>query len=310
MSGRERLTTVRRDGLLAELDAHRDVPIVLIVGGAGYGKTTLLDQWCQAARRPVVRVGLRPRHDDGTALLGALLDALGELEPIAPTTRRRIVSGELDWSSVVLPTFARLLERSTVTATLVLDDVQFLQGENPRAVLDVLVHGLPDEWQLVLASRVEPALGVERLRADGRLWKVPPERLLMCPAESTQLVRALGVDLAADDLDALVDRTAGWPVAVSLSAVALRGPDAAPPGRRGALRLDAAGDDQALARYLREEVLQALGGPARDFLLRTSILEELEPLLCDAVLGRSDSGAMLARARARSRRAAVRRQRP
>ena len=67
MSGRERLTAVRREALLRELAEHRDVPVVLIVGGAGYGKSTLLDQWCDEETRPVVRIRLRPRHDDGTA---------------------------------------------------------------------------------------------------------------------------------------------------------------------------------------------------------------------------------------------------
>lgn len=279
-----------REQLLRDLDAHRETPVVLIVGGAGYGKTTLLDQWCARSTRPAVRVPLRPRHDDGAALLVAVVDALETVEPLAPATRRRVVSPELDWSSVVLPALGRLLERRTVTCTLVLDDVHFLKGDAPRSVLDTLVHGLPDGWQLVLASRSEPEIGVTRLEADGRLWAIGPQQLLMTPSESAAVLRAMDLDLDADRgrIEAVIERTEGWPVALYLTALALQSA-----GTPDALDMEAAGDDVALARYLHAEILQRLDPLVREFLLRTSILEELEPALCDAVLGSTDSGAML-----------------
>jgi LuxR family maltose regulon positive regulatory protein len=49
-----------------------------------------------------------------------------------------------------------------------------------------------------------------------------------------------------------------------------------------------------VADYLTDEVLSALDRQVRDFLVRTSVLGRFTPGLCDAVLGREDSAAVLA----------------
>jgi len=279
---------VVRERLLRDLSARRDAPVVLIVAGAGYGKTTLLDQWCERESRPIARLRLRSRHDDGRVLLGAVLDALHEVEPVPAATRRRILAGELDWSSVALPAFAQFLGRRAVGGVLVLDDAHVLRSESASAVLEILVHSVPPGWQLVVASRSEPPLGVERLQAEGALWRLDGHRLLLTPAESAAVLREMGVEGDARDLAESVARAEGWAVAVYLSGVAMLSA-----GEPGALDLGFAGDDWALARYLRDEVLRHLADDHRLFLLRTSILEELEPSLCDAVLGRSDAASVL-----------------
>ncbi len=54
------------------------------------------------------------------------------------------------------------------------------------------------------------------------------------------------------------------------------------------------GSARHVADYLTHEVLTALTPETRDFLLRTSVLGRFTPELCDAVLGREDSAAVLA----------------
>src|SRR5690606_31495754 len=55
------------------------------------------------------------------------------------------------------------------------------------------------------------------------------------------------------------------------------------------------GSNAAVVDYLVEDVLARQSEDVRGFLLRTSILAELNPSLCDAVCGRTDSGEMLRR---------------
>jgi LuxR family maltose regulon positive regulatory protein len=58
-------------------------------------------------------------------------------------------------------------------------------------------------------------------------------------------------------------------------------------------RVAPTGSDQFVVDYLRAEVLAELAEPTRDFLRRTSILDELNGPLCDAVVDRCDSVAVL-----------------
>ena len=55
-----------------------------------------------------------------------------------------------------------------------------------------------------------------------------------------------------------------------------------------------AGSSRQVADYLTDAVLSTLTAPTRDFLVRTAVLERFTPELCDAVLGRDDSAAVLA----------------
>ena len=50
---RLRTGALQRDRLVRRLAQAGDVPLVLLVAPAGYGKTTLLSHWLQTDRRPV-----------------------------------------------------------------------------------------------------------------------------------------------------------------------------------------------------------------------------------------------------------------
>ncbi|MNM74599.1 Serine/threonine-protein kinase PknK [compost metagenome] len=54
------------------------------------------------------------------------------------------------------------------------------------------------------------------------------------------------------------------------------------------------GSDAAIAEFLAEDVLDRQPEPLRDFLLRSSVLKQMQASLCDAVLERDDSAEMLA----------------
>jgi ATP/maltotriose-dependent transcriptional regulator MalT len=89
-------------------------------------------------------------------------------------------------------------------------------------------------------------------------------------------------------VDALVDRTEGWAVGLKLAALTIRGsPD--PAARVAEVR----GDDRHIVDFLSSEVLDHLSADRRDFLVRTAVLDRLCGSLCDAVLGRTGSGAVL-----------------
>ena len=184
---------------------------------------------------------------------------------------------------VALPRLIAWLREHPELLTLVLDDVHHLQSPEALDVLAALCDNAPPASALLLGGRTRPALPLARLRAGGRLLEIDASDLAMTPAEGTAMLRATGTHV--DEAEALlfVQRTEGWPAAIYLAGLLLRDGEAHwPEGAIGP-------DDPHLIEYVREEVLAHAGTADAAFLTRSSILDDLRPEICDAVLERSDS---------------------
>ena len=96
------------------------------------------------------------------------------------------------------------------------------------------------------------------------------------------------MQLADAEMQQLLDRTEGWPVGLYLAALALKAG-----GSREHAGVPFTGDDRFMADYLRTELLERLSMAEVTFLTRTSVLGRMSGPLCDAVLDRTGSGAVL-----------------
>jgi LuxR family maltose regulon positive regulatory protein len=283
-----RAALVERRRLVDGLRAAASVPVVLVVGSAGYGKTTLVSQWLRDDPRSVVWLTATVQHDDPAVLLADVVRALDELEPLEPRAKQRLSATAIDFSSVLVPRLERVVAERGRPFVLVVDDTHRLHRRTAWALVQALADCVPAGSQLVLVSRAEPDLALGRMRADRRVHEVAATNLAMDRPEAAELLAAGGLDLTPRLVDRLWDRTEGWPVGLYLAALAIREAD-----DPNAAAADFAGDDRIVAEYLRDELLGVLPRRARDFLLRASILDELRAPICDAVLERSDSSRVL-----------------
>src|SRR3954454_25357563 len=133
------LPAVRRVRLLEALGGGVERPLAVLVAPAGYGKTTLLREWCAHDPRPAAWIALDRRHDDPLALLRAVARTVDQASAGAPDGR----------------------------IILVIDDVQTLRSAGARETLAGVVRHPPEGVTIALASRAEPPLPVARLRAEG-----------------------------------------------------------------------------------------------------------------------------------------------
>jgi LuxR family maltose regulon positive regulatory protein len=249
---------VARARLVRRLMGVRDVPVVLLVAPAGYGKTTTLLEWAQHDERPFAWVALGPSDDDADHLRASLARA------IDPLTSR---------------------DRDFV---LVLDDVQHLTSKAALDVLAGLVDHPPAGAHVALASRCEPPLALGRMRAHREVFELTSRDFIMTRGEAGALLELAGVSLAATDVDTLVRQTEGWPAGLYLAAVSLRDqPD--PPAAVARF----GGDDRIVSDYVTDALLAGLPAEQIAFLQRTSVLDRLSGPLCDAVLAQSGSGPIL-----------------
>ena len=140
-----------------------------------------------------------------------------------------------------------------------------------------------------ISTRSDQPIGVARLRARPALAEIRAGELAFTVDEARELIVGEGIELSDESLELLVERTEGWPAGLYLAALWLRDLEDPDQGVRAFL-----GSARHVADYLTDEVLTALAPQTRDFLVRTSVLGRFTPELCDAVLGREDSAAVLA----------------
>jgi LuxR family maltose regulon positive regulatory protein len=272
---------VRRQRLIERLLKSQSTRLVLLTAPAGYSKTTCMAEWATADKRPFAWISANHRHHDAALCVTAVVEALGEIEPVDPDILASLGSPDPSILAVTLPRLSRSFGERSEPFVLVIDDVHRLSSKEAFEVLTALIEMLPHGSQLALASRTEPPLALGRIRAHRQLTELTQGDLAMLRAESGELLGGLGLNLTPAQCDLLFERTEGWPAALSLAGIAL-----ADQADTAAAVASFAGDDRIVVDYLRDEFLGATTPAKLEFLTRTSILEELTGPLCMAALAR------------------------
>ena len=152
--------------------------------------------------------------------------------------------------------------------------------------LTFLLEHLPPQMHLVITTREDPDLPLARLRVRDQLTELRAADLRFTPSEAAEFLnQVMDLNLSAEDIAALEDRTEGWIAGLQLAALSMRG------HQDVAEFIQAfAGDNRYIVDYLVEEVLQRQPEAVRSFLLQTAILDRLNGPLCDAVTETSKGG--------------------
>ena len=132
---------------------------------------------------------------------------------------------------------------------LVIDDVHEIgHGQESTRVLETLVRQGPPELHLVLCSREALSFPIERLRGQGQVLDVDASMLSFSAEETSEVLASSEPELASR-IHAV---TAGWPVAVQLSAALV---ETLPQDKRMSAIGDLTGARGPLFGYLAQEVL-------------------------------------------------------
>ena len=288
MLPRVRVGMLRRARLLELLDADERSSLVVLNAGAGYGKTTLVRSWCSERPEPVIWITLDRADDDPVRLWTHLATAVERLgEGLGRRALMSLAARGAPLDSAVDELMNGLAEYGQAV-TIVLDDLHVVTSESSLRSIEHAIARLPTNARLVVLTRADPEIGVARLRARRTLTEVRAHQLVFTVGETQELLVREGVELTGESVEMLAERTEGWPAGLYLAALWLRELDNADEGVRAL-----AGSTRHVADYLSEEVLAALAPDTREFLLRSSVLPRFTPALCDAVLGRNDSVAVL-----------------
>jgi LuxR family transcriptional regulator, maltose regulon positive regulatory protein len=276
--------------LLKQLNQGLSCKLTLISAPAGFGKTTLLEEWASGNTAPLGWISLDETDNDPIRFFSYVLAALQKidtnlaaqlvnaLQSAKPPSLEELVSGLIDQVAA-----------HPGEHVLVLDDFHLICARPILNALTSLFDGLPANLHLFICARVDPPLQLSRLRAQRQIVELhSPELRFSLPETHLLLERSLDRPLTQADIEALTDRTAGWPIGLQMAVLALRYCQDVP-----GLIQDFTNSNHFILNYFLDIVFQHQPPQIQSFLFQTSILDWLNGALCDAVTGQSGSQQIL-----------------
>lgn len=283
---------VLRPRLLAQLTAGLNHKLTLISAPAGFGKTTLISEWVNHRQRPVAWLSLDEQDSDPQRFITYFVAALRTIDPeVGQAVFGLLQSPQPPTPEAVLTTLLNEIASISTNFILVLDDYHLLESQAIDQALTFLIEHLPPQMHLVMTTREDPNLPLPRLRVRRQLTELRAADLRFTPNEAADFLnQAMGLNLTADEVNALETRTEGWIAGLQLAALALQSMATTQSQQDIADFIQSfSGSHRFVLDYLVEEVLHQQTPAMQTFLLRTSILERLCGPLCEAVLGNSQT---------------------
>jgi LuxR family transcriptional regulator, maltose regulon positive regulatory protein len=206
---------IRRPRLVHLLNAS-PARIKLLVAPAGYGKTTLAQQWLAHPARRAVWYRGGSASGDVAALAAGLSRAAGEIVPGAGKRMRariRAVGHAEEDVDLLAELFAEDIQNWPEDGWLVIDDYQFAMDS---AASERFVDHLTQQTTIgiLVTSRRRPKWASARRILYGEIQEVDRQQLAMNEAEGKKL---LGQDDGS--VARLLNQAAGWPAVLGLAAL-------------------------------------------------------------------------------------------
>ena len=276
------------------MDDVVSAPLTIVVAPAGSGKSMLLAGWVEQSTLNTSWLSLDENDRDGTQFWTGLIAALDVLAPGCGDESLLMLRRHADLPDVVEGLLEHLLGRSCPPSVVVLDDVHLVDGDDDLATtLGLFLQNTPSWLHVVVSSRRDPVVPIDRLRASGQLGEIRFSELRFTGDEASDMLSRLAPSLSDVEIDATAGHVEGWAVGLQMAALAAR-------SRRAQQLIATELESELLVDdYVWHEVLAVEDADVVDVLVETSIVDRVNTSLADAVTGRTDSRELLERAEAR-----------
>ncbi len=285
---------VSRPRLIQHLNSGLDKKLTLISASTGYGKTTIASAWINQCDRPAAWLSLDENDNDPHRFLHYLVKTLQCIQPqvgefFLDDFENLYQKKNLPPCPGYVETLVSEIAGIQPSFILVLDDFHTIINSAVQDILRFLLSNQPQKMHLVISTRVDPPWPLARLRANNEMNELRANDLRFTLEETVEFLNErMGLELTELEVASLETRTEGWIASLQLAGLSMQGPV-----DRHQFIKNLTGSNRFISDYLIQEVLEKQPPNLKEFLLTTSILEELNADLCNDLLNRNDSQTIL-----------------
>lgn len=286
------LSTIARPHIIERLHNSISGKITLVSAPAGFGKSTIVNAWLDqietnqdqhgASLQKISWLGLEAADNQLPRFLRYVIAAIEESYPQSCGALTRLLQAQsLTTIEALADTLADSLTLLPGQLVLVLDDLHLLNDDAIYAFLSHLIQHMTHRLHLVLITRVDPPLPLNRWRAQGHLSEVRlPDLCFTLEETKSYLSISLRQSLTDEIVATLHRSTEGWVVGLRLAALALAGTS----NQAALVAGFEANSNRYIIDYLVDDVLDQQSPGVQQFLICTAILPRFCPELCAALL--------------------------
>lgn len=263
-------------GLLVSLfNRMADRRIVYVSAPAGYGKTVSTLLWLKSSGYVPIWLSL-DEYDNSLSLFYKQF-CIGVLS-VQPENKAmaNILANQSFMSSPVDHTIRLLCEfiPDDRKYAVVLDDMHLISNEELRKSALLVQKRLPASFVVIVLTRNKVGKEYISITGEERCGLITSENLAFSPQEIQRYFGEHGHSLSEDQVASIYSVTGGWPIGIN--AMAMTG------------QTMASGGGNVLADYIKIQLWDQYGKKLQEFLLKTSIADELTPELCEKLTGQAN----------------------
>jgi ATP/maltotriose-dependent transcriptional regulator MalT len=289
---------LQRARLIKQLELHQDKKLILILGQAAQGKSTLAVSYVNTAAVPSAWVNLSPNDTEAVDLFYLLACSLqrvfSEKDFTSALSYPAVALGPREEAPLYRDWLFSLLDLATSPVQIILDGLDRLPaGAQAFRLLQVLLDILPPNLRLFILSREMPPMDIQKLAEREEVFRLTNADLAFTLGETTKYFQTIRKFHISPDLVQRIHRlTEGWIGGLVLFCDSL---DWVPEGRRESyISQELAGKFiWNIFQYFGERILALLPREAQEFLIKSSILDIVEPDFVGAAMGLANAQEVL-----------------
>ena len=274
---------LKRSKLHNWLHANMDRKLIIVSAPAGYGKTSLLVDFAAETELPVCWFTIDQFDRDIKVFIHYLIASIKRRFPKFGTQSESILKEIKDPASDIYPIVSTLvneiIESIPEYFVIVLDDHHTIENdEHVSEFLDLFISYLDENCHIILASRSLPALpNMALLIARKQAAGISIDELRFSVQEIQELAKkAYGNEISVQHAQQLMHITGGW-----IAGLQLTDPELweKAPALTSSTKLT-----PSIYDFLLVQVLNQQPHELQQFLLKSSVLEEVNPEICSRIL--------------------------